>query len=236
MSEWLPMEELERLLQSVEVLEPLPAGEVRTLASGATLRRLGAGETMPVNPQTHAQRTVLLLEGRARVYEDGPPDRTLTASVAEAGTMVGVTGLAAHPRRVIVEALAPSLLSLVGREAFEGLVVRNPEVGLRLLRILAERIVVLEGRLSDLVHKQVPARLAGTILRLAEGEGIVSRDGSRMIPTRYTHRQLASMVGANREAVTRAMRALRERGTIEVRGRRIRVVDQEALQREAEEG
>ena len=59
MSEWLPLEELERLLQSVDVLEPLTAGEVRTLASGAALRRLGAGESMPVGHQTHAQRTVL---------------------------------------------------------------------------------------------------------------------------------------------------------------------------------
>jgi CRP-like cAMP-binding protein len=44
------------------------------------------------------------------------------------------------------------------------------------------------------------------------------------------------MIGANREATTRAMSALRERGAIEVQGRRISVVDTEALVRAAEEG
>jgi hypothetical protein len=73
MSEWLPLEEVQRLLVGVAILEPLPPGEVRTLASDAALRRLGAGEDMLVTPQMHAQRPALLLEGRVRVYEDGPP-------------------------------------------------------------------------------------------------------------------------------------------------------------------
>ena len=58
---------------------------------------------------------------------------------------------------------------------------------------------------------------------------------SRLL-TRYTHWQLASIIGANREATTRAMRQLRERGAIEVEGRRIRVTDREALERVAEDG
>ena len=234
MSEWLPLEEVQRLLVGVAILEPLPLGEARTIASDAALRRLGAGEDMLVTPQMHAQRTALLLEGRVRVYEDGLPDQAVTASVAEVGTVVGVTGLAACPRALHVEAMVPSLLCLVGREAFEGLVVRNPQVGLRLVHLLAERIILLEERLSDLAYKEVRARLASQILRLVESEGVVTPEGYK-IATRYTHQQLATMIGAKREATTRAIRVLRECGAIEVRRRRIHVVDQEALARAAEE-
>jgi CRP/FNR family transcriptional regulator len=56
--------------------------------------------------------------------------------------------------------------------------------------------------------------------------------GARL-PTRYTHRQLGSMIGANREAVTRALGKLRCGGVIEVRERRIHVADIEALRRAA---
>jgi CRP/FNR family transcriptional regulator, cyclic AMP receptor protein len=76
----------------------------------------------------------------------------------------------------------------------------------------------------------VPARLAGLVLGLSEHQGVVTADGSRMIPTRYTHQQLASMVGSNREALTRAFGRLRKSGAVEVRDRHIYVTDADALE------
>jgi DNA-binding transcriptional MocR family regulator len=82
-----------------------------------------------------------------------------------------------------------------------------------MVRILSERLAVCEDRLSELVRKEVPARLASLILKLIEHQAIVVSDGSRMVPTRFTHRQLASMIGANRETVTRAFGKLRRAGS-----------------------
>jgi CRP/FNR family transcriptional regulator, cyclic AMP receptor protein len=186
---------------------------------------------MMVGPQEHARRMIVLISGRATVYEPGPRGRRLTVSVAEASTVVGVAGLSARPRGLHVEATMPSVVCLLAWEAFEGVVRRNPEVGLQLLRILGERIGVLETRLADLAYKQVSARLASAILRLVEGQGPMGPHGERM-PTRYTHKELASMIGANREA-TKALVTLRERGAIEVRERHIHVADLEALRRAA---
>jgi CRP/FNR family cyclic AMP-dependent transcriptional regulator len=92
---------------------------------------------------------------------------------------------------------------------------------------LSERLAVCEGRLSELIRKEVPARLAGPILRLSEHHGVVTDDGGRRIPTRYTHRQLASMIGSNREAEESG------RGG-EIRDRYIHVVDLETLERAAQ--
>ena len=55
------------------------------------------------------------------------------------------------------------------------------------------------------------------------------------IPTHYTHKQLASMIGARRETVTRACSKLQEGGCIEIRNRRIYVRDFDALLRNADE-
>ena len=187
---------------------------------------------MMVGPREHARRVLVLLCGRATVYQPGPRGRRLTVSVAEAGTLVGAAGFSERARGLRLEASMPCVLCLLSWEAFEGVVRRNPEVGLRLLRVLGERIRVLEERLADMAHREVPARLASAILRLVEGEGVMGPEGG-WLPTRYTHQQLASMIGANREAITRALKTLRERGALEVRGRRIHVVDREALKRAA---
>lgn len=231
-TEWMDLQELQRLLAMVDVFEPLAPPELRALASGASLERLGAGETMMVGPREHARRVIALLCGRATVYEPGPRGRRLTVSVAEAGTVVGVAGFSERPRGLRVEASMPSLLCLLRWEAFEGVVRRNPEVGLRLLGVLGERIGVLEARLAELAHREVPARLASALLRLVEGEGVVGPEGVSL-PTRYTHQQLASMIGANREAITRALKTLRERGAVEVKDRHLYVPDLEALRRAA---
>jgi CRP/FNR family cyclic AMP-dependent transcriptional regulator len=62
----------------------------------------------------------------------------------------------------------------------------------------------------------------------------MSKEGP-MIPTHYTHHQLGSMIGAQREAVTRAFAALQEGGCIEQKGRRVYVRDFDALLQDAGE-
>jgi CRP/FNR family transcriptional regulator, cyclic AMP receptor protein len=101
----------------------------------------------------------------------------------------------------------------------------------KMIRILGERLSACEVRLSDLVRKEVPARLATLILNLSEHRGLVTDEGGRVIPIRFTHNQLASMVGSNREAVTRAFRKLKESGAVEIEGRRIYVADAHTLER-----
>jgi CRP/FNR family cyclic AMP-dependent transcriptional regulator len=179
---------------------------------------------------------LLLVSGRVRVHEPSAGGQYLTISVVEEGTVLGQTGFAVRPFRALrVEALESSVLR-VGWEGYEQLVSRNPKVGAKTIRLLSERLAVCEGRLSDQVRKEVPARLAGLLLALSDHQGVVTDDGSRRIPIRYTHQQFASMVGSNREAVTRAFGKSRKAGAVKLRNRQIYVTDAEALNRLAEIG
>ena len=230
MIEDAPVQEPERLLAKVDVLKPLLPEEVERLASLSTSMCLEAGEV--ITPDEDRETILLLASGRVRVHEPSAAGPELTISLVEEGTVVGQTGFAPRSSRALrVEALQPSSLLVLEWEDFENLVFRNPEVGIKTLRLLSKRLAVCEGRLSDMVHKEVPARLAGLIFRLSEYEGLVTDDGSCRIPTRYTHQQLASLVGSNREAVTRAMGRLRREGGVEVKNRYIHVVDIHALTR-----
>ena len=103
-----------------------------------------------------------------------------------------------------------------------------------MISLLSARVGVCEDRLSGLVHNDVPARLASLLLRFSEYPGVVVSDGSRKIPLRPTHRQLASMVGAEREAVTRAFGTLRKAGGLEIRDHHVHVTDTDTLERLAQ--
>ncbi len=157
--------------------------------------------------------------------------------MVEDATVVGQSGFAVRLSRTLrVEALQPSTKLILRWEDFEELVLRNPEVGIKTIRLLGERLAACEGRLSDLIRKQVIARLAGLILSLSEHEGAITANGSHRIPTRYTHQQLAGMVGSNREAITRALGRLRKAGAVEIRDRHIHVTDADELKRYADVG
>ena len=135
-------------------------------------------------------------------------------------------------REAYAEAMEPSDICVLKSEDLERIVRGNPDVGLRMIRVLSERLRACETRLEDIGLKEVPARLANLVLQLAENEGVVTPDGPK-IPTHYTHRQLATMIGSSRETVTRAFTKLQESGAVELRRRRIYVKDIEVLERAA---
>ncbi len=231
-----PAKELERLLAMVDILEPLPPEELERLALLSSSMHLEAGQSVAMGEDR--ETLLLLARGRVRVHEPsttGGPD--LTFSMVAEGTVVAQSGFALRLSRALrLEALRPSTLLVLRWEDFEELVFRNPKVAIKTIRLLGERLAACEGRLSDLIRKEVVARLAGLVLGLSEHEGVIADNGSSKIPTRYTHQQLASMIVSNREAVTRAFGRLRRAGTVEIRDRHIYVTDADALNRLAEIG
>ncbi len=236
MSTDLPMREIRRRLSWVGFLSPLSEAEMATLLRGASFVRLQGGEETVVGPKEHAERMLLVVVGQLQVFELSlSSEREFTLSVVGDGAAVGATGLVPRwTRDLHLRALEPSLVCSIKSEDLQAAMRANPEMGIRLARTVADQLQLMEDRWADMVEKEVPQRLAGLIYMLAEGVGVMTKEGP-MIPTRYTHRQLSSMIGSNREAVTRAFANLQEGGAIEVRGRRVYVRDFDALRRHAGE-
>jgi CRP/FNR family transcriptional regulator, cyclic AMP receptor protein len=232
----MPEERLVRLLSLVDVLEPLSEEELRDLARWCANISVRDGEEF-YSPELHDGGLFLILEGRVRVYLTPLVGKEVTLNLLCSGTALWSrrlkpmdSGDAVHAR-----AVGPAELAFVGCEDLERLVLRKPEVGLRMMALLAERLSESNERMAEVARKEVLPRLAGQVLRLLEGEGVVNREGYRL-PTAYTHEELGAMVGAERVAVTRAMGRLQDEGVVELRRRRIHVKDPEVLRRIAEQG
>ncbi len=132
------------------------------------------------------------------------------------------------------QAMTASEISMMSREDLERLILEKPKVGLQIAHLLSERLRRYESRLEDITLKGMPARLAGLILELIDSEGLMTGQNRIKIPTHYTHQRLSTMIGVNREAVTRAFGQLQDRGIVELRRRLIRVTDLDALKRIAD--
>ena len=222
-------------LSLVDVFESLSTEEIAQISWSCPNMSLEAGEFLYV-PTDLNETIYVLRSGRVRLYRRGPEGREFTLSMVEGGTIFGELALTTQGTRdAYAQCMEDSEITVLRRADVERLIVEKPQVGLSLIRLLGERLSTYERRLEDLGLKEVPARLASLILLLIEGEGLRTRTGYK-IPTRYTHQHLGAMIGANREAVTRAFTQLREGGMVETKNRFIHVRDIEALERAAEQG
>ena len=223
------------LLSGVDIFEDLPKEEVREILHDLLRRNaeinLGAGEVF-YTPRQPDGKLFILKQGRVRIYKM-EASREFTLEVVEAGTVFGEVAFTPHALRdAYAEAMQPSILLAMERDDVERLIQQKPQVGLRMISLLAERLRYYETRMEDVTLKGVPARLASLILFLIESEG-VQIPGEIRIPTSYTHEHLGTMIGANREAVTRAFGRLQDEGALQLRRRLIYVEDVEALERVA---
>ena len=227
----LPENKRLRLLSGVDVFETLPQEELLSLARVCKPARYEAGRTI-FEPETSTRKVFVLEEGQVRTYRTDPRAREVTLAMLGQGTVFGRLGTGDQAQGAYAQAVVSSVVSALGKEDLERLVKRRPEVGLRLAGLVDERLSLSEDRATELIQKEIPARLASLLLRLVESEGVVTREGYK-IPTRYTHHQFGTMIGANREAVTRAFTLLRGIGAVEVDDRLIRIPEPDVLRRAA---
>ena len=222
-----------RLISGVELFGPLSPDGIEMIARGIPSKRFEVG-THVFTSAYRGEMFFLLLEGRVRVYrlEAGGE---VTIGLIEAGEVFGEVAFTSREESgSFAKAISLSNVGFLTRSTFYRLVRREPELGIRAVELLSERLSLYEQRIADIALKKVPARLASIILQLVEQDGIVTGDDRYRILTRYTHEELASMIGAKRVAVTRAMGELREVGAVGQEGRRIVVEDTAALQRIAQ--
>jgi CRP/FNR family transcriptional regulator len=166
-----------------------------------------------------------------RLYRSAHDGRQLTLAMLDEGEVFGRVspeGEALHD--AYAEAMTESVVRVLPTADLERATAEHPQMALNLLRSLSERLRSTEDQLESLAFRGVPARLAAQLLQLMDRYGRVTRTGIR-IDERFTHVQLAEMIGTSRETLTKVMNELRECGLIDVRDRLVWVLDPDGLER-----
>ena len=226
-----------RALRKVEVLEPLADAEIEKLIGCLPTLNLQKGNIL-FTPAHRSSLSFFLLDGAVRIYK-ACEGRELTLEIVHSGSMFSNSsvGALADSRNeegsaglncgLYAQTLRPSRVAMIRHEHFGRIVREHPEVGLKAMADLERRLSFYAERMFDISTREVQSRLARLILWLLEDEGVVSNEGIK-VSTRYTHEELAAMIGSRRVAITRALRDLKNNG-VEMKSRHIHVRDMEAL-------
>jgi CRP/FNR family cyclic AMP-dependent transcriptional regulator len=217
-------------LEQLGLLDSL-ADNQRSALSGMT-RLFEARRGMRIYlPGDQSDRIYLVKSGVIKIARQTADNREIVLAYLRAGDIFGELALVDDtPRDHFAEASDDAVLCEIARDALLRVITDTPHVGLRITKLIGQRLRRLEARVEELLSTTAHARLAHTLLQLADEHGITDADGV-LIPLRLSQSELGRLVGLRRETVNAILQQWRRRGLVEVERRAIRLRDPEILRR-----
>lgn len=178
------------------------------------------------SPDDEGETVYLLLRGRVRIYKLSLEGRALTLLVLEPLAIFGEMAISEHWKHdSFAECMGDCQVGAIQRSTLRQLLARSPATAMRLMGIMSDRMRAMERKLADIAFKSVSQRLATVLLSLAHPDGA----GGPPTVLRYTHQQLAEMIGSYRETVTKTIGDFREAGMIRIEGEVIFLMAEDRL-------
>ncbi len=206
------------MLQTLREVSPfnrLDDSEIESLAAHAALRKFRKN-TLIIQQGDESHSLYTLKQGEMRVFIEDEQGRELTLKILRPGDSFGELALLGDfPRSANVITLADCEAWVISKPGFMQCLRENPELSFALIRSLANMVRETTGELGLIALSDVYSRLAHVLEKYADDDGRLPR---------FTHRELASMIGSSREMVSKIMKELEKGEYVAVDHRRYRLL------------
>jgi CRP/FNR family cyclic AMP-dependent transcriptional regulator len=157
----------------------------------------------------------IVISGRLKVLMSDEQGREVILAILGTGEFFGEMGLLDDsPRSASVVTLEPCELLSISKTDFKRCIAENSDLSLMVMRGLVRRLREADQKIGSLALMDVYGRVARLLLEMAEDVG-----GEKMVVKKLSKQDIAKMIGASREMVSRVMKDLELGGYIEARGR-----------------
>ena len=215
------------------LLAEFSAAQLEILARHARLATHKANQVI-FRKDDPGNSLMAIVHGRVKITSTSYEGKEVVLNIIDAGELFGeIALLDGRPRTADASTMIDTELLVLERRDFIPVIQRNPEVCVRLIAVLCERLRRTSSQVEDLLFLDQPGRLAKTLLRLIREFGEAAGGGARM-DMRLTQRELGAIVGMSREEINRQLARLRDTGLINVDHGRIVVPDVAAFERYAQ--
>jgi CRP-like cAMP-binding protein len=180
------------------------------LADAVTKRRVKRGELI-VEQGKRSEALFIILAGRARVLLADRRGREVILDVLGPGDYIGEISLIdGKNHSATVEAELQCDMLVLGQTEFNHCLEQNHAMAQSVIKGLAYRLRKADEKIGSLALMDVYGRVAKALVEMS-----VSTGTNQLLIKELTSRQdLAKMVGASREMVSRVMRDFEEQGFI----------------------
>jgi CRP/FNR family cyclic AMP-dependent transcriptional regulator len=167
----------------------------------------------------------IILAGRAKVLIEDGEGREVTLTIIGPSEFFGEMSLIDDkPRSASVEALEACEILYISKAAFMGCLKDNFDVAMLMLRSVVGRLREADRKIASLALMDVHGRVARLLMDLA-------REVNDVWIVDTGSEEMARMVGASREMVSRVLKEMRDSGLIRRDKRKIIVLDRASMDR-----
>jgi CRP-like cAMP-binding protein len=199
------------LIRRVPLFAMLTEAQASGVADAVVKRRFRRGEHI-VDQGKKSNALFILLSGRARVVSADQRGREVILATLQAGDYIGEMSLIDNePHSATVRAEVQTDVLMLGRLEFARCLPENTSMAYAVMKGLVQRLRQADRKIESLALMDVYGRVARVLLESATpGE-----NGHLVIREKISRQDIAKMVGASREMVSRVMKDIEERGFVE---------------------
>jgi CRP-like cAMP-binding protein len=223
-----PAPEAEVFIQDLPLFASL-TGEQRAQVAAHLQRRSFAPGVILFHQDMPGLTLYMVEAGWVRIFSLGRTGQELTLGICGAREVFGeLSILDAKHHSATAVTLTNATIWLLPRSHLEDLLARFPAISRAMMQILVRRIRATINHAEAMTFQDVQGRLAYEILTLAERYG--RRVGQAIeVDIPLTQGDLATMVGATRESVNKALAALRSQELVKMANSNLVVLDLDGL-------
>jgi CRP/FNR family transcriptional regulator, cyclic AMP receptor protein len=197
-------------LRTFSMFNGVPEQSLQAIARVAMMRRVARNATI-VHAGDRTDFVYLILSGSLKVLVSDEEGREVILSMLGPGELFGEMGvLDDNPRSANVAAVTPCDLVIIAKHDFKRYLQENFEVSHYIMRNLVARLRKADRKIESLALMDVYGRVARLLLDMAE-----TVNGEQVVTRKISKQDIAKMIGASREMVSRVMKDLQVQGLIE---------------------
>ena len=202
-------EENKAFLRRVPLLQSLTEIQLDQLAAGSVRKNFPKGRTI-VSEGEPSQSLYILLSGRAKVQRSDSEGKEVILAVLGSGEFFGEMSLIDDaPRSASVITLESCDFMALNKDGFKSMLLQSPEICMQIMRSLVKRLREADKKIETLALMDVYGRVARVLLDFSENIG-----GEMVVKSKLPRQEIAKMIGASREMVSRVMKGLEIDGYI----------------------
>jgi CRP/FNR family cyclic AMP-dependent transcriptional regulator len=201
------------VLKSVPLFSSFPDDQLRMLVT-VVMRRSAPRSSVIMAAGDPIDSLYIVISGRLKVMMGDADGKEVILSLIGPGEFFGEMGLIDDsPRSASVVAIEPCELLSIAKRDFRKCLQENFEMAMTVMRGLVRRLREADRKIGSLALLDVYGRVARLLLDMSENV-----NGQKVVAKRLPKQDIAKMIGASREMVSRVMKDLQMGGYIEMRG------------------